>query len=899
MNKTNAAIDTLFVIHHSHTDIGFTHDQPVAWEIHRRFLDRAVELAERDLGNEGPDAFRWTAETLAPVIRWLAHSSPRQIDRFLKVVYAGKIEVAAMFLHNIPLTDTRAQIEMLQHVGKLRGEYGIPIRHAISCDINGHNWPLADALLDAGIESLTMAINEYYGGAPAPCPGVFRWQAPSLRELPVLNGWIYTTGNLSGLSELLNGFGHDKTHLPKRDAIARRIEKFSRELPKLEEKLAAAGWPHRIAPMQCVHPFGDNAPPDSTLGTFVTEWNASGRTPQLRLATLSTWWDALKSSPSPLPIVSGDWTDHWSFGSGAAARETAIAKTAQLRLQSAEMILSVLPSVGSQVMCDGKGADGWSALVPQHRAQAWESLHLWNEHTFEADSSSYDPDRSDSASQYIHKMREAWNLHSLGKLLLRDAVAELSRHVCRPENECLLAFNPLPWPRILSGEIPDSASLPRGCGDDPIASRHFQDHDSEASFRFLPLEVPAFGYATITERQLTKTDPKKIHSGTTIGNAFHKLTFDSHQGGLVSWASADGPREWLDKKSAWRAGTLIQEVPTQLPGANVRRIFSDHTISAEWQGTREATSHVLEHLCEEFPDGQRITQKLAFSNPNDSVRSVVVRTFLPNHAPWIEFEVKYLAGLNADPEAYYFPLPFALDRPAVRFDAGGQAIQVGRDQIPGTNRDYFMAQKWCDLQDPTGGVIISTSINPMVMLGGFHFRKMRPDHALNDGLFLGWIANNYWDCNYPARQPGVVKAKYRVLPRTGDLAESDAHRFGLEAATDPVFHNLFEPPVDDPQLPARASLLNLPAPPVLVLEMSPAWTHASGRESALTLRLLNASDSPQSAAIGSGALKIQAASECDFFGKPLHGLALQGGDVRLEIPARRTAVIQIETDSLT
>jgi hypothetical protein len=30
-------LDTIYVIHHTHTDIGFTNDQPIIWEMQYRF----------------------------------------------------------------------------------------------------------------------------------------------------------------------------------------------------------------------------------------------------------------------------------------------------------------------------------------------------------------------------------------------------------------------------------------------------------------------------------------------------------------------------------------------------------------------------------------------------------------------------------------------------------------------------------------------------------------------------------------------------------------------------------------------------------------------------------------------------------------------------------------------
>lgn len=880
------SIHTIYLLHHTHTDIGYTHDQPVVWELHRRFIDRAIDLAERDQAVDAPHAFRWTCEALGPVLHWWQLADDPRRARFLRLAQAGRIEVTAMFTHQLPVADTLANIDLLQHVARAR-DLGIPVRHALSCDINGHNWPLVDALLDAGIETLTMAVNEFNGGAPFTRPNLFRWLAPSRRPLTVLNNWIYNMGNFAGIIPLLTQVGDQA--LPPPD-LAQRLERLDKSWPALKDILANAGWPLPVALLPCTHAFGDNGAPDATIGDFVREWNARPKRPRhprprLVLATLTMWWDAVRQCGVEFPAAAGDWTDYWAFGVGSAAREAAVARAAQVNLQTADALRALT-----------------NQAPAAHSAPAWAALHLWNEHTFESDASTDHPDGTDSTAVWHHKAHQAWQLHSLAKFQLRDAVADLARRVTRGADDTLLLYNPLPWPRTVSGPVRDTVRRPRGADDDAGAARHYQDHDAPVHARLAPVTVPALGYTTVSAARVIPI-PAAIRATPAeqphLTNRWHRLVFDSWHGGLISWLNADETRQWLDLQAPWRAATLIREDPIPHAYDNPRGVFSSNDDSVwtitghgrnwhpRWRAERRATATALRHHYEKLPDGQRITQRLGFDLPK--LPDVTVSTFLPDHAPWVEFEVELDLGLTVTPEAYYFPLPFAMEQPAIHLDVGGQAVQVNRDQLPGVNRDYFTIQRWCALAERQRHIHIATPINPLVMFGGFHFGANRGEAVTDSGLFLGWLANNYWLVNFRARQPGKVRARYRVTPQDTAFDEPAAHRLGLEAATPPVMHNLMEPPLTvAAPLPSTGTLLHLPPPPVLA-------TQISGDGTTVILRLTNAGDTPRPATVGSALQTITAAEESDFFTRARRPLPVRRGKVTLPLAPRQTVVLRLKT----
>ena len=187
--------------------------------------------------------------------------------------------------------------------------------------------------------------------------------------------------------------------------------------------------------------------------------------------------------------------------------------------------------------------------------------------------------------------------------------------------------------------------------------------------------------------------------------------------------------------------------------------------------------------------------------------------------------------------------------------------------------------------------------NPMIQLGDFHFGHYQSEFALERATLLGWVTNNYWETNSRAHQPGQVHARYRFLPHRAGISETQAHRFGLEAAhARLLLQHLGEPRSSVAALPRTAALLQLPeslAPlsPVLTLHVKPAE-----QSSGLVVRLLNASDNDQPAQIGSGALRIVSAQVQDLLERPQEGVPVEHGAVRLDLPGRRVTTVLLQTE---
>jgi len=77
-------IKEILVLHHSHFDIGFTHAQPVLWELQREFIDGALDLLKETEDWPEVSKPRWTIEATGQVLKWLETATGEDIENFKK-----------------------------------------------------------------------------------------------------------------------------------------------------------------------------------------------------------------------------------------------------------------------------------------------------------------------------------------------------------------------------------------------------------------------------------------------------------------------------------------------------------------------------------------------------------------------------------------------------------------------------------------------------------------------------------------------------------------------------------------------------------------------------------------------------------------------------------------------
>src|SRR5258708_27407392 len=124
-----ADIRDILIVHHSHTDIGYTNFQDTVFALHRDYLRRAMDLAECYADGAPGEQFKWTSETTILTENYLQHASPAEVDRLIDLHRRGLIGFGGMYCKWAPLATTETLHSALMVPAQPRRHVGLGIRY--------------------------------------------------------------------------------------------------------------------------------------------------------------------------------------------------------------------------------------------------------------------------------------------------------------------------------------------------------------------------------------------------------------------------------------------------------------------------------------------------------------------------------------------------------------------------------------------------------------------------------------------------------------------------------------------------------------------------------------------------------------------------------------------------
>lgn len=781
-SKKAPVIEEILVLHHSHLDVGYTHSQPILWELQDEYITQAIDWLERTESMPEGARPKWTCEVTEPVLRWFRRASPAQIERFTTLHRQGRIGLGAMRWNTAALSDRAGLHRLLDGKAELEQLLGAPIRVAAQHDVNGVPWPLADELLDANVDLFVMAINPHLGRAVGPRPGMFLWETPSGRTLRVFNGNHYTM--------------FDQLLLAWDDSVDRMVEGWATVTTKLEQIGYGLNFVYLTSTASPV--MWDNAPPNPFMPDLIERWNQAERGPRIRYATFDDLRErALAVPESELQVVRGDWTDYWSFGYASAPIATAVNQQAKSLLRAAHTLLP----------------DDASTL-----RQAEDRSDFYDEHTW----GYFDPSPAHPQAQTteIIKKVSAHEAHELAAFAVMDGLEALAQNPVADKNiKGVLLANPGATPLVVRPELPGSwfeATEP-STERTYRPSRMFYDnrpwtgkYPGTNSVAFGPVELAPYSWraipldelsdaaeatAVVHEVEAITLDRRELNFAPEvrrerrvgrIESPFHTLRYDVASGRILSLVDRASDRELLNPASDVDCFSFVRERTDELIDGSRYAIYQrdlekekfDESCWQDWTPVRERATRVLESSVS--VGARRVTFERRLQAPG--MIHLVQRFSLLADDPVIHLEVEIEMIPESSPQSIYLAFPLAMKSGwKAMFDTAGQTIGLDVDQLDGACRNWVTTETMAAMWDDDGGVALLTPDAPMVQFGDYHFGPPldavpRPENP----LLLAWPVNNYWDTNFPITQTGRFTLRYGLLSFTdmnADGVREHAERF--------------------------------------------------------------------------------------------------------------------------
>ena len=735
-------------IQHSHTDIGYTRSQTEILAEHLRYIDYALDYCDATDNYPENAKFRWTCEASWPVDEYLKCRPQSQIDRLLKRINEGRIEVTGMYFNFDEIPDEKILATSLKAVGRIK-ENGIPVKLAMQNDVNGIGWCMNDYFNEIGIKYLNMGTHGHRALICFDKPTMFWWESPSGQRILTFRAEHYMTGNT--VLEIQSG----------------DLNRFKNNLMNYLLGLDARKYPFDEMAIQHSGYLTDNSPPSSIASDLIKKWNATFVWPQLSTSTAESFFAGMeKIHSSDFPVIKGAWPDWWTDGFGASARETAASRIASSGLIANVAGLAMASAAGIKLPVD----------IDKKIDLADNALLFYTEHTAGYSESVREPYGQQTMEQRALKDSYAWEANRRTASIGEEAMGLLQSKFTREKEPSLLVFNTLNWKRSgLTTVYIDHQIMPRGKTPgifdregNRIPVQALSHRSDGTTWALWMKDIPAFGYKKYIIRQL---DDKQSVSAkvktTSLENKWYKITADPAKGTIISWFDKDLNIELIDPESEYKMGEFILEQLGNRSQMESRRLddFKRSPLDSVW--------------FDSYSEGEIWNTIKFFGESETSVNpkgySFEIRLY--NTEKRLDLACSVIKKSIIEPESFYVAFPVNITDGKHFLEVPGGIIEAGKDQIKGSSNDWYTLQNFTSVRNSSSQLVMGCAEMPLVQLGAINTGRYTAGALPQSTNFFSWPMNNYWVTNFNAEQRGGHTWTY-YLTTSADNSPGFATRFG-------------------------------------------------------------------------------------------------------------------------
>lgn len=717
----------IYLVHHTHMDIGYTDLPHEVMNQHLIYMDMALDLCERSANSD--NQFFWTCESSLLIKDYLASRPVWQRERLFHALREGWIELEAFLTQ--PLTELPTGEELIASIGyaaELGKKESFPVECAMLEDIGGYAGRLPSVLSGWGVRYLVAAVGGYQVHLPwANMPHLFYLEDKSGARVLFWNLGIDRRKKPQDMGKILDAvYGMGANYLVRpyyKELMKKKTRGVELDISEIsasastarayfaefERRLKEENYPFAEVMLQY---GGDNRGPDPNLSELISRMNAIGNLPHIRLTTPRYFLRHMEEKyGAKIPVIRGIITDPWNMRVNPTPVGFKIFRQAQRILSTAEMYQTMLS--------DGHDEN-------ELTQETYQNLHLYADHTcglsewnwqklFNPESGCRDVVYDRYRCSWAIKKSYAISALQQAERLARKVRQQLSAEIYR-NKPSILVWNSSAQP--ISGPV--EIYLGRDYSDPMIelsdaesgSLLEFQCIGNNRYLIFSPI-IPAmgfrrlepiFGKESLTPSYISPLDTNEIE------NDFLKVRLDNTSGRIFSIVDKRNELECLDcEKDMGFADFVYHRIynpfyEAEQSGMNKLKIES---ISVDIDRVYRGTCGPIVQTVINEGHVRGLSPVVRFHRE--------IRLY--NHLPRIDVRFRLDKPETEQKESCYIAFPFVGKDGVFRFDQNLGWVEPSLDIIPGAMQDAFYCYSWVNISTEGRGITVISPDAPIFQFG--------------------------------------------------------------------------------------------------------------------------------------------------------------------------------------
>jgi hypothetical protein len=629
----------------------------------------------------------------------------------------------------------------------------------------------------------------------------------------------------------------------------------------------------------------ENTALDPGQVTLPSRWQQEYAYPKLDFSTFAdAMVDIERQMQGELPVYRGDFGPYWEDGYTADAAATALHRSNQQRILSAEKIATVPALLRPSIRPE-------SVLL----ASAWKNSLLFDEHTWTSVGAASKPESDQTRIQLAQKEATAVRAAEEIDESLQRNWAQIEPLLAQPEPS-IAVWNTLNWERsgwletdLEEGQTvldPDTRkAIPQevirrepgtrlpGFGSAPVRVRFRAGNVPSMGWKVFPVVASGSHVA----RQTSETTE-------VIENQHYKITLSAATGAISAIYDKDLHRELVDPVTPFGFGATVYVSGDEPVGGNSLYRYSVSLPPPHLVTHAQINGRIVAVYTDQ--EGQHAV----LESSNTQMPHIRTEVLLPPDDKRIDLTVKLRKEATLNKEAVYIAFPFSLPEGQFGYDTQNGWVDPARDELPGGSREWYAAQHWTSVRRGGEFAAVIPVDAPMASFGdivrGLWPREFQPKSS----AIFSWIMSNYWNTNFPAQQSGDLTFHYTILSGSG-FSPALLTRKSLERMTPLEIDSMGAAQPGQASLPASGSMLSVNSPDVQVS----TWKMEE-LESGTLLRVEETAGTAETVRIKLPLVKIQKAFRCSILEDRQSEIPANEHELTLSLTPWEIATVCLQTE---